>query len=76
MDQTALARFSVEQENTGTVFFNFKGISFMDKSLSHFSVTDVKIAGDPVDIRSGNEQSRTRQVITTEPRTIIAISSI
>jgi hypothetical protein len=56
MNLTALAQFSVEQKNTGTVFFYFNGITFMDKSLSYLSITDFEIAGDPVDIRSGNEQ--------------------
>lgn len=76
MNETALAQFSVEQKNTGAVFFDSKSITFMDKSPSYLSVADIKIAGNPVNIRSGDEQDGTRQVITTEPRAIIAIRSI
>jgi hypothetical protein len=76
VDRTALAEFSVEQENAGTVVFNFQGIPFLHKSHSHFTVTEVEVAGYPVDIESGNKKTRTRHIITAKAGTIIAESSI
>jgi hypothetical protein len=76
MDRTALAQFSVEQKNTGAIIFYLEGIPFLNKSLPHLSVTDLEVAGYPVNIDGSNEENRARQPITAKTRTIIAKSSV
>jgi hypothetical protein len=76
MNGTPLVQLSVVQKNTGTVIFNLEGISFLNKSLPHLSVTELEVAGYPVDIGGGNKENRTRQPITAKARTIIAKRSV
>ncbi len=56
MDRTALAQLPVKQKNTGTVIFNLESIPFLNKSLSHLSVTEMEVAGNSVDINGSNKE--------------------
>ena len=59
MNRTPLVQLSIVQKNTGTVIFNLEGISFFNKFLPYLTITELEVAGYPVDIGGGNEENRT-----------------
>lgn len=76
MNGTPLVELSVEKKDTGTVLFNFEGIPVIDISLPYLTITNLKMAGNPVYIGGGNKKRRSRKPITAEAGTIIAESSV
>jgi hypothetical protein len=72
MDQTALVQLSIEQEETGTVSFDLEGVPILNKPPPHLTISELKMAGYPVDIGGGNKKNRSGQPIAAKARTIIA----
>ena len=72
MNSTTFIEFAVNEENAGTVSFYLEGISPLDIALSHFTIADVKMAGDTVNIGGSDKKSGPGQPVTAEPRAIIA----
>ncbi len=75
MDGTAFARFSIYQENAGSVLPDFEGISFLNVSFAHLAIADMKMSRDTVDIDVGEKKGGARQPVTAEAGTIVAESS-
>jgi len=72
MNRAAAAEAIMEQKDTGTVFPGFEGITVGHEPLTHLTVTDAKIAGDPVDIRGHDIQAGLSGPIAAKPGTEVA----
>ncbi len=56
MDRTAPAQFAICEKNAGTILPNLEGVAFLYISFPHFSVAELKMSGDAVDIYGGNKE--------------------